>query len=611
MQGSGVWRREIGCLVKSAKYDNVDISNDTINNVSDGIAFWALSDPEPYSVYPHPSAPWQYLGLCNLSNNLIQANPLGTAAITTQMVTLGISVQNALPNAAHAFDTANRIHVDDNQMNDVYEGVYVNNFWKQVPTSNSNNITLRPYTGHRLQYGINHTLCRGSQIYSNLISGDVATAAKNDSMRAVYASSNTGIGVACNTETMIGCGYEFFLKNPGTAWHDNTMNNNIKGMVLNGAIIGTQHFNGLAINNQWLGSWGATDTQTYVYHGANAIYDTMYVAPGTITTPVFNGGWIYYWDYSTTFGSIQLETSHGGVTTPFCMSLPVVGVNQSPEIALFQQITQQQILYPNNVIPNNWIGQFATWQNIVADTTILDSSTVLSVFASLAENSRYAYLTNLDAAVATGDFHDAWTMLGYNIDSMANTSVDSVSQVRMADNLASDFIVQNYQQFYELYMKYAEHRLHGADSLAIFGLASLCPEINGTVVYQARSLYSAVYNDLSTFNDDSCMDIDSSYSAERHANSNTVLTNNGDQNYILYPNPNDGNLSLQQLITDTKPVSVEISDIVGQSIYKEKLLFNGNSINLQLGTLIPGMYLLELTDNENRSFKFKFVVTKS
>jgi len=317
MQGSGVWRREIGCLVKSAKYDNVDISNDTINNVSDGIAFWALSDPEPYSVYPHPSAPWQYLGLCNLSNNLIQANPLGTAAITTQMVTLGISVQNALPNAAHAFDTANRIHVDDNQMNDVYEGVYVNNFWKQVPTSNSNNITLRPYTGHRLQYGINHTLCRGSQIYSNLISGDVATAAKNDSMRAVYASSNTGIGVACNTETMIGCGYEFFLKNPGTAWHDNTMNNNIKGMVLNGAIIGTQHFNGLAINNQWLGSWGATDTQTYVYHGANAIYDTMYVAPGTITTPVFNGGWIYYWDYSTTFGSIQLETSHGGVTTPF------------------------------------------------------------------------------------------------------------------------------------------------------------------------------------------------------------------------------------------------------------------------------------------------------
>jgi hypothetical protein len=49
---------------------------------------------------------------------------------------------------------------------------------------------------------------------------------------------------------------------------------------------------------------------------------------------------------------------------------------------------------------------------------------------------------------------------------------------------------------------------------------------------------------------------------------------------------------------------------VGQSIYKDKLLFNGNLSNLQLGNIAPGMYLLQLTDSQNRTFNFKFVVSK-
>jgi hypothetical protein len=606
-----------GYLVQSAKYDSINISYDTISNVNTGISFWALQDPQGIPFYPEPAAPWQYSGSLNISYNLIQASPLGYSTTMTQLLSMGISVQNILSQSGtvpvHGSGYAGKMNVNGNYLYDVYDGIYVNNFARQQAVTSANTITLRAYPQHRLQYGINHTLCRNSQMYYNLISGDVPTVAANDSVRAFYASSNTGIGIACNTETGVGRGYEFYLKNPGTAWHDNSMNNNGKGMILNGGIIGTQHYGGYPMNNQWLGSWGAGDTQTYVYNGANAINDTLLVAPGGTTEPTLNSGSPGGIRFDYLIGtSIQVYSGIMREHPPFCGGwIDYETAPQNQGINLYQQITQEQILYPGDVIPNNWIGQFAIWQNIVADTTLLDSSTVLAVFASLAQNSRFAYLTDMETQLAEGNFDSVETMLTFPIDSMANTSTDSVSQVKMADGPGADFIVQNYQQFYSLYIKYMQDTLNGSDSLGIQALASLCPEINGTVVYQARALYSLVFNDLSVFNDDSCMDVDSTYSAERHSNAqgggNAVQSNNG-QVYKLFPNPNNGSFTISQSTLDIQPVHAAIFDVVGRNIYEQNLLFNNGTDNLRLNTFVPGVYLLKLKDAEGREFRFKFVI---
>jgi hypothetical protein len=63
--------------------------------------------------------------------------------------------------------------------------------------------------------------------------------------------------------------------------------------------------------------------------------------------------------------------------------------------------------------------------------------------------------------VAVGDFSTASTMLGYNIDSMVNTNYDTATQVHLADDISNDYIVENYQQFYSLYMKYMQLELTG------------------------------------------------------------------------------------------------------------------------------------------------------
>jgi hypothetical protein len=282
----------------------------------------------------------------------------------------------------------------------------------------------------------------------------------------------------------------------------------------------------------------------------------------------------------------------------------------NPPKLIYEQMAQQEVPYDYDILPSNWIGQFKLWNALLADSSMVDSSGVFYVFDSLAQNSRYAYLTDIETQIAEGNFDSAITMMGYNIDSMTNTNMDSVTQVRMADGVAADYIVENYLNFYSLYMKYITNSLSGTDSAAVMGLAGLWPQENGTVVYQARALYSAIYNDLSVFNDDSCMSLDSTYIGERHSNpqSGGLVQNNGGQVYKLFPNPNNGNLSLSQLIPDIQLVNVNIWDALGRNIYKQSLTFTSTTQTLQLGNILPGIYLMKLTDGKGRNFIFKFTV---
>jgi hypothetical protein len=76
----------------------------------------------------------------------------------------------------------------------------------------------------------------------------------------------------------------------------------------------------------------------------------------------------------------------------------------------------------------------------------------------------------------------------------------------------------------------------------------------------------------------------------------------------LYPNPNNGNFILQQMTMDDKPVTAEIWNSVGQSIYKEAIHFDGGKTNLRIINATPGLYLLKLTDSKTQTFILKFVI---
>jgi len=587
-----------GYCVKTAQYDTVSISTDTINNVSTCIAFWATN-----AVVAGTAPATHYPGLLQINNNEIVANPSGYVFDMIQNVGLGIAVQGTLtaPLYTGLGSGANWSEINNNHMHDVTDGLFVNNFESGVVNTVGNVVTLRPTKAKRLYYGINHTLCHGSNMYDNIVTTS-ADSAGSDSMRAYYAASNMGINVGCNTEYNTGRGYEFFLQNHGSAWHDNSMDDNLKGYVLNGATIGKQQYGGHPMNNNWAGSgWSSSHPQTYIYHGANATQDTLY----TSYLPIYNDGNPTPQIYSTVNGSLQYQAVY-----PYGMPCPFAYDNtDSLKIRDAKRVARQQIEYANNIIANNWIAQYELWKSIKADTSLIDSSAVIAKFATMAVNSRYKYLTDLDSMITIGDFADATVALGYNIDSMANTSIDTTQGVQMADNIGADNIVENYQNFYALFMKYADGALTSTDSLQVTAMAQLCPEINGNVVYQARALYSNVFNDLSVFNDDSCLDVDTGYIAARHSTPPVKKADsNQDQQYQLFPNPNDGNFIIRQYVPDNEPVAIEINDMLGRGIYKAKLQFVQAKSVLNLNSVVPGIYLLKLTDSHGTQFMFKFVV---
>lgn len=613
---------EAGYKLKTAKYTNIDVSYDTITNVYTGVLFWIAVDPGGYTadgaLYPS-----QLLGPCSIDHNLIQAHPSWAASLITQRIDQGIVVQNTISGGPvgpiSLSRTVGNLNVSGNLIHDAYNGIYINNYWPPrgyATYSSVNNIHLRsnPVSNMkrmRLQYGINHTHCRAGRIYNNDVYGITSFAIANDSMRAYYASSwNSGLDIGCNTESDIGRGYEFFLTNPGTQWHDNGMLGNLKGYVLNGGWIGPQRYTGHPVmNNEWFGPWDSvTHPQTFVYNGATASSSNFYVNNTAIKNPVFNS----YDDPSplvrysmTTPVSIYTTTA----TSPDCYP---ISSPPNDTLDLFSLIAQQHVDYIYNTVSSYWMGQYALWKSILMDSMITDSSAIATQFAHMADSmSRYKYLTEMESLLAAGDFDSVAVMLGYDIDAMANTAFDAPNQVDMADGLSANFIVENYRQFYSLYMKYATATLNGSDSLDLFALAGLCPQIHGGVVHQARALYSLVYNDLSMFDDDSCLDADTGYIAGRHSNNGrNGRMNDGQQNYKIYPNPNDGNFALQQYIEDTGLMKIAIYDAVGRNAYKNSHSFINNKCDLELKNYPPGLYLLEITNSKKQIFRCKFVISK-
>jgi hypothetical protein len=94
----------------------------------------------------------------------------------------------------------------------------------------------------------------------------------------------------------------------------------------------------------------------------------------------------------------------------------------------------------------------------------------------------------------------------------------------------------------------------------------------------------------------------------RAHNGGSTITNN--QSYKLYPNPNGGTFTLQQMVSDGEPVQIEAWDAIGQSIYNQQAVFSAQRLQLQLGDMLPGLYMLQLTDSKGLKYSFKFVVEK-
>ena len=482
------------------------------------------------------------------------------------------------------------------------------------------------------QYGIQHSKMQYNSIYHNYIFGPGFTATAVPNITGINGTTNAGAKITCNDVVRLTYGFSFTNTPNTSTWTGNLMQTNKYGLYLSLTMIGTQGSATVPSDNDWLGIWGGGTFQTYDRDVTSLAY-----APSHSFLNVRGGAGF---DPTVNTGLPLVPNNIYGVLTGayaniFVVTAPPAYVECAPQqpgaayALIYNGIATLNTNVPDNtdsllntpdssialaapvdMTTSNWTSQMITFQAMQADTTMPDTSALLNAFEQMGQNSRYGWLTAIEDNLANEQYDKARAQLAQDIDALATTATDPVTGVIMADGTDADAVVSNYINYYNLYLKYVTDTLTAKDTAAIGAIANLCPNLYGAVVHNARSLYNVLTNQYITYIDD-CMPPALS-ERKRHtgpgnngSNSDDILA--GKQSYRLYPNPSHGNINIVQHINDPLPVSAEIVDAIGQTIYKADLMFQGRFIQMHT-EVPPGIYVLHLTDSNGKIFILKFTI---
>lgn len=613
-----------GYNINSWSYYTMNISHNNLNNMSNtgifvtsGVGSGTAVDGNTY-----------------INSNIINGNYNGAYPFPYQSTDNAIVVRLATGGRSIALSM---VMTDTNSINYVRNGITVQNFNVAPVITGYNTIWLvKNLAGTGQQFGINHANCHNNTIWFNTVTGPGADAPSplllpqygrpwDQSLVGVYNSVSGNTNVDCNEVDSANIGYEFYGQLNPTKWYNNVMQRDAQGYVLEGQI-GTQLSLTPIIlcNNLWhapIGWWTYggpkphNQTLTLPIAGASVpslsplIVNTLSTGTDIYDPPINNANP----SIITNFYGGGIGVSSGpGLITFTSTSLPACEAHwvNRPFLRLYHSAAQQAMGYVTYVGKNNWMAQMALWNTIANDTTLADSTDTLQQFWTLSASSRFARLNSIEQSLINGDSTTASILLSYGLDADTTTAIDTTTGVQIADDNLADTVVQNYLNFYKLLLKYQTSVLSSADTCLLNYLANLCPKRDGAIVYEARGLWNIVFDDPGTFNDncddapDSTNKDTCSLCAQRRANSvvKSASKINLEQKYIIYPNPNDGSFTLQELVEDGETVTLNIADILGRQVYNTNTSFEKQKIQMQIDGIPAGIYTLQITDSKGNKF---------
>ena len=90
-----------------------------------------------------------------------------------------------------------------------------------------------------------------------------------------------------------------------------------------------------------------------------------------------------------------------------------------------------------------------------------------------------------------------------------------------------------------------------------------------------------------------------------------VIEHNAEnQKYTLYPNPSNGNITIQQSIVEHGEIEVSVVNYVGAIVYTGTIEFTGGKGQLNIPGVSAGVYLVMIRNNKGELQNFKMVIEK-
>jgi hypothetical protein len=193
---------------------------------------------------------------------------------------------------------------------------------------------------------------------------------------------------------------------------------------------------------------------------------------------------------------------------------------------------------------------------------------VLQNFYSAAQNSCFGKLLVVEEKIELGLFNEALTL---------NSSI-----------FASNIVEQNLQTANNMLLKKLtnyNYSYTGGDIVELNLIAAQCEMEGGKGVILARNILMQLSKGIIAF-------ANNCNSNGRIGDDTEQRTGNTEDNFTLYPNPNDGNFTLNYTIA--LDAQLNITDVTGKVICTYNLLSNANSIEVNCKELSNGCYLYNI-----------------
>ena len=387
------------------------------------------------------------------------------------------------------------------------------------------------------------------------------------------------------------------------------MTNHKQGMFLsNNGIIGQQGNAGFSTANQWLGiNWTSTNYNTFTDNLSTAANSKLYVKGTGAYFPGNNNGAVFV-------------TSYGNPSPQY---LFIVNPNASVPLACSNFTTGgggcQTCLVAQNALLNNIATDNVTYSVTINETKEINKNMLYKAIdqsPSLSANS--ATLVNFystNASQNRGILNNVEKQLGSGNISQASSLLNSIT---IATNIEN-----NYKTFFNLYISYKTNGgLTAAENNSLAVLAYQCPYIDGSVVFQARALYSVFNQKVITYNDANCYAI--GYSLRENANNGSqqdeldVLLVQNERvskqlfgtitSYVLFPNPAQDEVNVGST-NNSEKLLMRICDVNGKLLMEKSLTIENFNSNVKID-LQNGIYFVSLVNQNNESFVRKLVISK-
>ncbi len=414
----------------------------------------------------------------------------------------------------------------------------------------------------------------------------------------IWDNASTKSSIECNTIT--GLGESMTFSNNAVGFNfilNNTMSQGQHGLALrSGFVLGQQGDATHPIDLLWNTSAGNGFTkETYVdnvtnnANTASVLFLDNTPTGGYITFPTLNWSPVAvntygaglqaalgtYYDCNNI--AVQAIVAGGGGNGDILAARELIPL--ANDTTNYQQFTSE-LQYQNKAVAYSVLD---STNGAVAD----DTSGVLQSYYDSAKYTTMGQLKEVGNAIAAKDYATA---------DVTNNSVTASNQIQANEKLV------NY--YYLLQQNNPGYQYTAGDSSAIYSIASQCQSQGGNVVWQARMMYFDIIGERVSF-DDYCLE--EGKSMVHNTNTSAPKQSN---NVRLYPNPNNGNFTLEYHLEDNETGSIAIYDIAGKLIKNYTLNASNASASIDADAMEAGIYLYDVLINNTKVKNDKLVIIK-